>query len=177
MTESLSIETYVRLFLGAFALHELEEIFFLIPWLQKRRSELQSRFPRLAGPFARLSFRSTRSFSIAVCEEFALLSLISITALYSGWYGLWFGIFVAFGLHLCGHVFQALVWRGYIPALITSLILLPGCVYVVVRIGQQSVFSFSEMILWSLIGIGVVTANLYLVHGMTGRIDHKGRTR
>lgn len=177
MTASLSIETFVWLFLGVFILHELEEGFFLIPWLQKRRPELRSRFPRLAAPFVRLSFLSARAFSIAICEEFALLSSVSIISLFSGWYGLWFGLFVAFVLHLCGHVFQALVWKGYIPALGTSLLLLPGCIYVVVHIGQLSVFSFPEMILWSLVGIGVVAVNLHLAHWLARRIDHKGIAR
>ncbi len=177
MIESWPLETFVWLFLGAFVLHELEEILFLIPWLRTHRSELQSRFPRLAKPFVRLSGLSARAFSIAVCEEFALLGLVSIIALLSGWYGLWFGVFVAFVLHLCGHVLQALVWRGYIPALATSLILLPGCIYLVIRIGQQAILSFPEMILWSWVGIGVVAINLHGAHRLADRIDRKGTSR
>lgn len=171
MIESVSIETLVWCFLGAFVWHELEEIFFLMPWLRKRRTELLSRFPRLAKPFVRLSGLSTRAFFVAVCEEWALLWLISITALSSGWYGLWFGVFFAFVLHLCGHVLQALVWRGYIPALVTSLVLLPGSIYALICIGQQKIFSFPEMMLWSVVGVGVVAGNLHLAHRMAERVD------
>ena len=61
-----------------------------------------------------------------------LCLLISAVAVYSGWYGLWFGGFIAYGIRLIIHIGQSIVIRKYIPALATSLLTLPLSVYFII---------------------------------------------
>lgn len=151
--------------------HEFEEMLFLQPWFRKHKPWLQSRFPGLIRRLAPIATRTSRAFTTAVCEEFLLLSLVSWIFFLTGWYALWFGLLTAFTLHLIVHLAQAVMLRKYIPALITAVILLPVCGYAWLFILQAKLFSASEIIGWSWIGILVAGSNLWLAHRIAAAFD------
>ena len=69
-----------------FILHDMEEIILAIPW--KNSEAPKKRFIRVRFvPFG--TFFNTESFSIAVCEELLLLTLVSTFGYFTGHYELW----------------------------------------------------------------------------------------
>lgn len=123
---------YIWLFPILFIFHDFEEIIFMRAWINKNRSFLRERFPKLAPKmFAHFDHITTSAFALGVAEEFILISLITIISSVINSYGLWIGSFIAFTIHLVIHCLQALIVRKYIPVLITSLICLPICIYII----------------------------------------------
>ena len=69
-----------------FILHDMEEIILAIPW--KNSEAPKKRFIRVRFvPFG--TFFNTESFSIAVCEELLLLTLVSAFGYFTRHYELW----------------------------------------------------------------------------------------
>ena len=161
------IKVLVWIFPILFIFHDFEEIIMMQPWIKKNRAYLSDRFPKLAGKLLpHFDSITTASFALGVFEEFILISLVSVVSFVSGSYGFWAGLFIAFTVHLIIHCFQALAVRKYIPALITSLLCLPACYYILKH--AIPIFTASELIYNSLFGLLLMVLNLYAVHkGMT----------
>lgn len=163
-----SLDLLVLLFPMVFMFHDFEEILFLKPWLGRHLPGLRARFPRLAGKgFVRMAAWSSRAFAVGVCEEFVLCCAVSLWAVLSGWYALWFGLLVAFTLHLLIHIGQAAALRSYVPALATSILVLPYCVYTLIVVMRLGVFTPWQGVLWSGAGIAVAGGNLWLAHRLS----------
>ncbi|MGP1447965.1 MAG: HXXEE domain-containing protein [Candidatus Limimorpha sp.] len=114
-----------------FMIHDFEEIIMFKPWLVKNRSEKKRRFSKLDTFFTkkRIYSLSTSGFAVAVLHEFVLISVITILSLWYENYHWWFAAFSAYFIHLLIHVRQLVIWRKYIPVILTSVISLPYCVY------------------------------------------------
>ncbi len=105
---------------------------------------------------------TTASFALGVAEEFVIIVIITFTAYRFNWYNLWMGAFITFMIHLIIHCIQAIVLRSYVPALITSIICIPICGYIIMRtIGQ---FSLVDNVVYSLISIVIMVINLFMIH-------------
>lgn len=145
-----------------FMLHDFEEIIMLRPWLSRNRNELRTRFPHFEAFLTRRGFFDypTSAFALAVCHEFVLLSALSYGALYTETYTWWFAGFMAFFLHLFVHIGQWIVYRKYVPVIITSILSLPYCIFTFGLFLTSGLLSLPEMLLWS--SIGVVAAVLSL---------------
>ena len=109
-----------------FILHDMEEIILAISW--KNSEAPKKRFIRVRFvPFG--TFFNTESFSIAVCEELLLLTLVSAFGYFTGHYELWLGFLAANILHLIliHLIGTALVYRSYVPGAITALLTMIPC--------------------------------------------------
>lgn len=117
-----------------FIFHDFEEIIFMKPWLNKNRESLTKRFPaivsKLYGHFDRIT---AEAFALGVAEEYVIICAVTAAAFFTGWYGLWLGLMIAFTLHLLIHCVQAAVVRGYVPALLTSLVCLPPSIWILTK--------------------------------------------
>lgn len=168
----MDLKTLVLILPIIFMIHDFEEIIFFKDWLNKNEIELNQRFPKLAKKliphFKKLS---TSSFAIGVAEEFLLISLISVFAAINQNYKLWYGIFIGFSIHIIIHILQWLIYRKYIPSIITSFIVLPYCIYTFMKINELKILTQNEKIIWSLIGLIIVYLNLFLVHKLIGKIE------
>ena len=78
------------------------------------------------------------------------------------WYSLWAGLFIAFTLHLVVHCFQTLIVRKYVPAIVTSIICLPICIYIIKYIMQ--LFTLDTIALYSIFGVIIMVINLGVIH-------------
>lgn len=157
-----------------FMIHDFEEIIFFKSWIIKNKLTLSQRFPKLAKRFlVRYENLSVQGFALAVLEEFILLSLITLLSVLFENYFLWLGIFMGFFIHLIIHFVQWLIFRKYIPAICTTIISLIYCVLSFRLILQESLFSASEITLWTIIGFLVVTANLLFAHKLAAWFDKK----
>lgn len=153
-----------------FMFHDFEEIIFMQAWLNKNRSYLRDKFPGLSSKLLpHFDTITTPAFALGVAEEFILLSIITIVSYAMDCYSLWVGLFVAFTVHLIIHCLQALVVRKYIPALITSVICLPVCFYII----RYIVVLFPlDMIIWySVLGIILMLVNIYGIHKAMKRFN------
>src|SRR5512144_2008205 len=105
-----------------FMLHDFEEIIMFRPWLDKNRALIAQRYPRidrvLAGHHDKLT---TSAFAVAVLHQFVLLSVITFLSLGVDSYRWWFAAFMAFTLHLLVHIGQWIVFRAYVPFIVTSI--------------------------------------------------------
>jgi hypothetical protein len=154
-----------------FIFHDFEEIIFIQAWICKNKYFLTERFPsfskRLMPYFENIT---TSSFALGAAEEFVLISIVTYVSYITNWYNLWIGLFIAFAIHLLMHCFQALIIRKYIPALGTSLICLPVCIYIIKQIVE--LYSLNVIILYSLLGLMILIINLAGIHKVMYRFTN-----
>ena len=158
------MERYTWLLPLLFVFHDFEEIIGMRVWVVRNGAAVSSRFPRFAFIFKNIT--TTAGFALAVAEEFVLLLIIcglTFTGI-RAFNLLWLGTFIAFTLHLVVHIGQAIVIRKYIPALATSILILPVSVWLIIACIKCSDFSPIEIVAYSLASTVAVGANLFLAH-------------
>lgn len=148
----------------AFILHDLEEIFTQHKWILAHQEALTNRFPKMGAMLEHLGQLNTKAFSIAAAEELLLLLIATAYLLVDGPFALpiWSALFIAFSLHLLVHIGQAIAVKGYVPGVVTSILLLPYCLF-----GMQMIwnhFSLGELLLYAALGIILMVLNLRLAH-------------
>ena len=152
------------LFIIAFIVHDGEEIAMEHKWVMSHGDAVCARFPMLRQLFNHLRRLSTKAFTIAVLEELAVLVAITVYALVGGPYGieLWSVAFMAFSIHLVVHVGQAIVVRGYVPGLVSSILLQPLSYFVMKSL--CNIFTPSQLLSYGAIGMVIMVANLAFAH-------------
>ena len=155
----------------AFLIHDLEEIFVQHKWMAAHKEDLLRRFPRFQPMILHLSSFNTKTFTIAVIEELVLLLLATAYYLADGSYALeiWTALFVAFSVHLVVHIGQGIIIRGYVPGLITSILLLSYSYYGISCICQN--MDFGKLILLGLIGFVAIAINLWFAHWLGKKLQ------
>ncbi|MGN1376485.1 MAG: HXXEE domain-containing protein [Prevotella sp.] len=148
----------------AFVIHDAEEIIMQHRWMIKHRKMLERRFPRLKLLIEHLSQLDTKSFAIAALEELVVLLCVTAYVFVHGIYAteIWIALFMAFSLHLLIHIVQAIVVKGYVPGLVTSVVLLPYITYGIWSIGL--IMDVITVFVLSVTGLLLVAANLYFSH-------------
>lgn len=155
----------------AFIVHDAEETITQHKWMIRHKESLLERFPKAKAMILTLSSLSTKGFAIAAFEELLVLLLATSYILIGGTFAveIWSALFVAFSLHLLVHIGQSIIIRGYVPGLVTSILLLPySC------LGMQSIWnymSYAEIILCGITGIIFMVANLRFAHWLGLKTD------
>ena len=170
--DSISFITTL-LFPLAFIIHDGEEIATQHKWMQTHKETLVHRFPFAKPMVEHLSGLSTKAFTIAVMEELALI-LIATICIFAGIpfaTEVWAIMFMAFSIHLLIHVGQGIIVRGYVPGLITSVLMLPYAYIGMTNVCE--IFSATELLTYGAVGIVAMVANLAFAHWLgyklTGR--------
>lgn len=166
-------QTIIYLLPLVFMLHEFEEIIMMPTWLQQNQTQLVGRFPAAQRMFHALGKLPAPAFTLAVAEEFILLSACTLIATIYGHITAWYCCLLAFGIHLIVHLVQFLIIRKYIPAIITTILCLPYCVWAFIE--AQSCFLLSENLLWAITGSVIAGANLLFIHKIVPHIWHSIR--
>jgi len=157
-----------------FMIHDFEEIIFFKSWVNKNKDYLAQRFPKISKRFLpRLDNLSTSAFTLAVAEEFLLLSLITVSSVLFDNYVLWLAAFMGFFAHLLVHLVQWIILKRYIPAIFTTVFALIYCTYALYEIISNNLFQVSEIVLWTIIGFGLVGVNLIFAHKLAAMYDKK----
>lgn len=157
-----------------FILHEFEEIIFFKPWIRKNNDYLQKRLPNPAKRFvSHLEKLSVPAFTLAVAEEFILLSVITVASVMLDSYLLWLGVFMGFFIHLLIHLAQWIILRRYIPAINTTFISLIYCGFAFTYILREGMFQTTEILLWTVIGFTIIAINLLFAHKLAVWFDKK----
>ena len=157
-----------------FMIHDFEEIIFFKSWISKNKEYLSRKFPKLSKLLLfRLENLSVPAFSLAVAEEFVILSIVTVLSVLYDSYLLWFGIFMGFFIHLLVHLIQWIALRRYIPAIYTSIASLLYCIFSLNYILKNKLFEINEIVLWSFIGFVIVVFNLIIAHKLAELFDKK----
>ena len=147
-----------------FLLHVAEEAFVQHVWILRHREAMGQCIPCLRTVFPVHWGLSTKAFLIAVVEEFVVMLVVTAYVLVRGpWCTeLWSVVFMAFVLRIVVRVVQAIAMRGYVPGLVTSVLLLP---YACLGVGSlYSHFSIAGFVLIVLAGCAFAALNLRLAH-------------
>ena len=145
--------------------HDFEEIIFIKPWLIKNKERLNEKVPKFTRKFAsHYDSITTPSLALGIAGMFTLVSIVTITAILTGWYYLWFGTFIIFTIHLVVHCVPGIIFKGYVPAVVTSLICLPICCYLIVVFSQNYKPEMGKTLIFLVIGAIVGGAAFLLIH-------------
>ena len=174
---ALSILYLVLPFPLLFVLHEAEEIMVQRRWLAAHRNALNAKFPRLHPLIAHLSRLTTPAFALAAAEEWFILLIATCYVLVGGNYALplWSALFIAFAFHQFVHVSQAVAVKGYVPGLVTSLLLLPYS-----ALGLQSIWlvmSGWQLLFWGIAGVAFMAINLRFAHWLGMKMSNNPHNR
>ncbi len=145
----------IALFPAVFMIHEFEEIIMFKPWLRKNKDELKIRFPKFERFLSKRKYFdiSTSAFAVAVFHEFILVFLVTVFSLWYGFYGLWFAVFLGFSIHLFVHISQWIIYKKYVPVIITSFLTLPYCMYTFYVFIDSIKMSQNQILFCAVIGI------------------------
>lgn len=168
----MKIETIVWLLPVVFMIHDFEEIIMIPLWLEKNREEVLSRFPKLGNRMlAQFGKLSGTGFTVAVLEEFVFISLLTLLAAENSWYNLWTGLMLVFFLHLFLHVGQFLVFRKYIPAIVTSVLSMIYCLYALNFMVVHKLIFWPDVMKWFVIFLILVALNLMIAHRLGAHLN------
>lgn len=173
-----SIESLVWSLPLVFMLHDLEEIIMVRPWLDHEAERLRQRFPKFADRILK-QFRnlSTSGFALAVTEEFILLVLVCLASLFWQAYTAWAALSIAFFLHFLMHIGQFLLYRRYIPGLITTFL---GSIYSLWALSicyNLGWLAWPQIALPSFVSCLLMVLNLIFAHYLADRFDAWLRSR
>lgn len=168
------MEKYVWLFPILFIIHDMEEIIGFGLWFDKNKKLIMKLFPKVYKTIEK-SYKhySTEGMAVAVLEELILCILFCLISLWNNFYYLWLGGFIAFIFHLIVHIIQSVAIQKYIPAVATSILLLPISIYIAMKsIVLMSADAFS-VIIFSLIGMIIILINLKFAHFLMNKFTVK----
>lgn len=152
-----------------FMLHEMEEIIGFKIWLDKHLGIVQ-KYPLLSKIYNHFSHEG---FAFAVLEQYLLCLVVTLFSIYYENYLIWIGFFIAFLIHLAIHILQSIIIRKYIPALATSIILLPIGLWILIQVISLSNYTHLAIIIWSIICFIIMILNLIFVHFLMRKITQK----
>jgi hypothetical protein len=174
--------TLIWLFPLAFSLHDLEELLFFEPWLIKNAGlimeRVRGRLPAfLERQLETVLHKSTAQFAIPIGLNCILACLSSFLAVQFGKYVLFLMASSLFFVHGFMHIGQAILLRKYIPALVTSiLIVLPYGIILFPNLLASRITTLSGLLVYCAIGIIIAVPFILLIHAI-GEILEKGFKR
>ena len=145
-----------------FLFHAIEEIAKRQRWAKLKVDSIGCKYHYLRPMLVHLRDMSNRSFCIIVAEELLLISLAAVSAIYGVNLAPLFALTWGFCIHLWVQIVLALAFKGYIPGLITSVLLLPYAGVAVSDMIQQ--LSWQQNLLYAVSGIIIVYFNQKLMH-------------
>ncbi|MBC2582383.1 HXXEE domain-containing protein [Clostridium sp. DJ247] len=158
----------IWLFPILFMIHDFEEIIMIEAWQERNKQYIEN----MANKHIPFNFKaSTASFSIAVAEEFIILSIVTVVSCLLDNYIVWYGLFIAFTLHLLFHIFQWLSFKKYLPSVITSISFLPLCCFLIYKINILLDYDIITLLFSISISILVMVGNIYILHKAMMKFD------
>ena len=150
-----------------FMIHEFEEIIMIEKWMEKYCLDLCRRFPGISRHLSKLKGIDTRNFSIIVAEEFLIVSLLTIVSILTNNVVYWYCGLAAFSIHLIIHIFQFIIWKGYIPAIVTTIFCIPYCVIAIYK--ASCILALSELFIYAMISFVISAVNLVIMHKLVSK--------
>ena len=179
---SIDTHTLIWLFPIAFMFHDFEEIILFEPWLRKNAGEIEarikSRIPAfLAKQIGVILNKSTTEFAFPIVLIFSLTGLASFLAVEYGSYEFFLLASGSFFLHGFMHIGQTIALRRYIPAVISSVVVvIPYGLILYGRLISEGLVNISELPIYFLLAV-VLTVPFILVMHFVGDYLYKKTIR
>ena len=171
--------TLIWLFPLAFLLHDLEELLLFESWSKKNAGLIMERVrPRvpafLEKQLGTVLNKSTRQFAIPIALIFILTCVSSFLAVQFGQYAFFLMAASLFFMHAFMHIGQAILMRKYIPALITSLVVvLPYGIILFWNLLASHITSLSVLLIDCVVAIIIAVPFILILHFIGETLDKK----
>jgi hypothetical protein len=165
---STDTHTLIWLFPVAFMFHDFEEIIFWELWLNKHGDEVKRRLPVfLAKRVSTIVGKSTAQASLPIGLIFSLTVLSSLLATEHQTYGFFLLASGGFFIHGFMHVGQAVALRRYIPAVITSaVIVIPYGLMLYGRLIGEGIVNWAGLFIYFLLGAVLMVPFILVMHAV-----------
>ncbi len=159
---ALSVLFIVLPILAVSFCHSLEVAFTARRWASHHSASSNEAHPSLVNILFRLSGMNMSALVIATAVGF-LAVLLSTAALFVG--GLWTEriwaiVFMAYSVCSLINIVRAVILKGYVPGLVTSIISIPIIAYTAYSLSL--VWPCWEMLLFSILGLALAVAGLFI---------------
>lgn len=163
---SVNTNTLLWLFPIAFMFHDFEEIIFWELWLKKHGNEIKRRVPVfLAKRVSAIIGKSTAQAAVPICLIFSTTVLATFLATEYRQYGFFLLASGMFFLHGFMHVGQAIVLRRFVPAVITStLIVIPYGLLLYWRLVGEGIVDLSRLLIYFLLAVMLIVPFILAMH-------------
>lgn len=155
---ALSVLYIVLPLLAVSLCHTLEVLFTAKRWAGRHWVSLMNEHPNLLNILFRLSGMNMQAFLIAAGTGF-LVVLLSTAALFVGgiWTErIWATVFMAYSVCSLINIVRAVILKGYVPGLVTSIISIPLIAYTAYSLSL--VWPCWEMLLFGILGLAIAIA-------------------
>lgn len=162
--------TIIWLFPILFMFQDFEEIIMINVWKKRNKHyilRLKEKNRYVPYPFD----GSTASFSVAVLIEFIIIFLVCIFSCIFNNYIVWMGLFIGFIVHLFAHIWLNIKFCKYVPGTITSVILIPICIYLLYKSNILALFSVRDIILSIVSACLIILIEVYTLHKLINKFD------
>jgi hypothetical protein len=173
---NIDLRTLIWLFPLVFMAHDFEELILGEPWLKKNGARLRAlaerRLPRwLAHAIGAALAKPASELACSVGLIFGLCSLAAYLAAERGQYGYFLLASGAFFLHGFMHLGQAVALRGYVPAVISSaVVIIPYGLLLYGRLLAADVVRPAELAFYWAPGVLLTIPFILLMHSVGSAI-------
>jgi hypothetical protein len=166
----------IWLFPVAFLVHDLEELLLWGPWLERHREEILSRIPAfLAGRVRPILGKPTAEAAVPMALIFGLTVLAALLAAGWGRYGFFLLASGMFFMHGFMHLGQAILLRRYVPAVVTSVVVvIPYGAVVFPRLLREGVVGPAGLAVALMAGAALMVPFILVMHAMGDRVTNLG---
>ena len=163
---SPATHTLIWLFPVAFMLHDFEELLFWELWLNQHGAEIKRRVPAfLARRIGSIVDKSTAQAAASIGLIFGLTALSAFLATEAHAYGFFLVASALFFVHGFVHVAQTIAFRGYVPAVITSVgIVIPYGLLLFSRLTGEGLVTWTGLALSLLLGAILMAPFILAMH-------------
>ena len=163
-----NMNAMIWLFPVLFMLHDFEEIILVEAWKKRYKSKLD----RIkSGKLVFSGCDKTSAFSIGVAIEFLIFSLVTLLSSWRGTYSFWYVLFLGFTIHLIGHCLICILYKFYVPGVITSILFLPWSLYILYTAYQSLSFNVAHIFIYAVTGIVAMLLLIHALHGCMGMFE------
>ena len=164
----LSMNSIVWILPVIFMLHDFEEIILVGVWKQRYRKMLNILSIK-KKPYKH--FRNTNSFSMAIAALFLITVVIGLVSIITKNYCVWYGAFFAFTAHFLLHIVLTLRFKHFVPGIITAIIFLPVCIFVLYKVTALLSYSYKTLVSSSVLCCLGVAIIFYFINQLIGIFD------
>lgn len=125
---------------------------------------MHKRFPKAKRIIRKMEQITRPHFTIIASEELLIVSAYTFVSQQTGDLTAWYCCMAAFSVHLIVHIAQFIVWRRYIPAIVSTTLCLLYCIWAIHDTHQF--FSSHELFLCTILGILLGGVNLIGMHAI-----------
>lgn len=164
----------MMLFPLVFIVHELEELCGIPFWnthiypLMKRKDKSKT----TTCIINRIHGIKITHLKFIIIEEVLIVVFITLYSVYYQNYEMFFGLIIAYSLHLVGHIISTILVRSYLPMTLTSLLSLPYIIIVLIQLEPHIIF-WNTVIFYSVVFMIFTIINIVMLEKLLKKLTYK----